>query len=72
MAATTSLEIGYWIRADAIGRGFATELTAVLTRVGFELCGLARIDLQIEPGNDRSRAIPRKLGFTHEAPCAAG
>jgi len=61
-----SLEIGYFIRADSIGRGYATELTAALTRVGIELCGVTRIDLQIEPGNDRSLAIPRKLGFTHE------
>ncbi len=61
-----SLEIGYFIRADSIGHGYATELTAVLTRVGFEICGLARVDVQIEPDNERSLAIPRKLGFTLE------
>jgi RimJ/RimL family protein N-acetyltransferase len=61
-----SLEIGYFIRADSIGRGLATELTAVLTRVGIEICGVARVDVQIEPDNERSLAIPRKLGFTHE------
>jgi RimJ/RimL family protein N-acetyltransferase len=61
-----SLEIGYWIRADTIGRGLATEVTAVLTRVGFEKCGLARVDVQIDPGNERSLKIPRKLGFVHE------
>jgi RimJ/RimL family protein N-acetyltransferase len=62
-----SLEIGYWIRADSIGRGYATEVTATEARVGFELCGLDRIDIQIDPENDRSRRIPEKLGFTHEA-----
>lgn len=61
-----SLEIGYFIRADSIGRGYATELTAVLTRVGLEFCGVARVDVQIEPDNERSLAIPRKLGFTLE------
>ena len=61
-----SLEIGYWIRADAVGRGLATEVTAVLTRVGFELCDLERIDIQIEPGNERSLGVPRKLGFREE------
>ncbi len=61
-----SLEIGYWIAADAIGQGVATESTAVLTRVGFELCGLERVDIQVEPHNERSLAIPRKLGFTQE------
>lgn len=62
-----SLEIGYFMTADAIGQGFATELTAVLTRVGLEKCGLDRIDVQIEPENERSLRIPRKLGFTEEA-----
>jgi RimJ/RimL family protein N-acetyltransferase len=61
-----SLEIGYWVRADAIGRGLATEITAVLTRVGFERCGLARVDIQIDPTNERSLSIPRKLGFVEE------
>jgi RimJ/RimL family protein N-acetyltransferase len=61
-----SLEIGYWVAVGAIGRGIATEVTAVLTRAGFELAGLDRIDLQVEPTNDRSLAIPRKLGFTEE------
>ena len=36
------------------------------TRVGFELCGLDRIDIQVEPGNEHSLRIPRKLGFTEE------
>ena len=62
-----SLEIGYWIRADAIGRGLATEVTAVLTRVGLEICGAERIDVQVEPRNERSARIPRKLGFVEEA-----
>jgi RimJ/RimL family protein N-acetyltransferase len=61
-----SLEIGYFIRADAIGRGLATEVTAVLTRVGFEKCGLVRVDIQVDPANERSARIPRKLGFVEE------
>jgi RimJ/RimL family protein N-acetyltransferase len=62
-----SLEIGYWVAVDAIGRGIATEVAAVLARVCVELLGLDRVDLQIEPGNDRSANVARKLGFTHEA-----
>jgi RimJ/RimL family protein N-acetyltransferase len=61
-----SLEIGYFIRADAVGRGLATEIAAVLTRVGFEQCGLARVDIQVDPVNERSLKIPRKLGYTEE------
>jgi RimJ/RimL family protein N-acetyltransferase len=62
-----SLEIGYFIRADSIGQGLATEVTAVLARVGIEKCGVERIDVQVEPANERSLRIPRKLGFTQEA-----
>jgi RimJ/RimL family protein N-acetyltransferase len=57
-------EIGYWIRADAIGNGLATESTAALTRVGFEVDGLALMEIHCDPGNVRSAAIPRKLGYT--------
>jgi RimJ/RimL family protein N-acetyltransferase len=61
-----SLEIGYFVRADSLRQGIATELAAVLTRVALELCGAERVDIQIEPLNERSAGIPRKLGFVHE------
>jgi RimJ/RimL family protein N-acetyltransferase len=61
-----AFEIGYWIHADAIGRGLATELTAVLTRVAFERANAERIDIKVEPENERSLAIPRKLGYVEE------
>jgi RimJ/RimL family protein N-acetyltransferase len=61
-----SLEIGYWIRADAIGRGLATEVAAVLTRVGFEKVELDRVDVQVDPENERSLNVARKLGFVEE------
>jgi RimJ/RimL family protein N-acetyltransferase len=56
-------EIGYWIRADAIGKGLATESTAALTRVGFEVDGLEWMEIHCDPANVRSAAIPRKLGY---------
>lgn len=62
-----SIEIGYWVAADAVRQGIATEVTAVLTRVAFDLCGVERVDVQIDPANERSAGVPRKLGFTHEA-----
>jgi len=62
-----SLEIGYFIRADSIGQGLASEVTAVLARVGIEKCGVERIDVQVDPANERSLRVPRKLGFTEEA-----
>ena len=62
-----AFEIGYWIRADRIGQGLATEATAALTRVGLELCGGDRIEIRVDPSTTRSAAVPRKLGFREEA-----
>jgi RimJ/RimL family protein N-acetyltransferase len=61
------LEIGYWIRASATRQGFITESTAALTRVGFEVCEADRIEIRIEPRNQASLGVPRKLGFVEEA-----
>ena len=61
------IEIGYWIRASRIGEGLATELSAALTRVAFEVCGVDRVEIRVEPRNERSSAIPLKLGFVEEA-----
>jgi RimJ/RimL family protein N-acetyltransferase len=60
-------EIGYWIHKDHTNRGFATELSAALTRVAFEVDGVDRVEIHMDPKNLRSAAVPRKLGFIHEA-----
>src|ERR1700758_64154 len=61
------LEIGYWVRASATRRGVVTESTAALTRVGLEVCEADRIEIRIEPANEASFGVPRKLGFVEEA-----
>ena len=61
-----TFEIGYWIRESSAGRGFCTEAVAALTRVGFELCGIDRIEIRVDPANGASLAIPRKLGYVEE------
>jgi RimJ/RimL family protein N-acetyltransferase len=62
-----AFEIGYWIRASREGEGLTTEVTAALTRVGFEYCGADRIEIHVEPVNERSMRIPLKLGYREEA-----
>ena len=62
-----AFEIGYWIRSSRAGQGLATEVTAALTRVGFELCEVDRIEIHVEPANERSVRIPVKLGYVDEA-----
>lgn len=60
-------EIGYWIRQDAVGQGLASETAAALTRVGFEIETIDRIEIHCDPENVRSAAVPRKLGYTLDA-----
>jgi RimJ/RimL family protein N-acetyltransferase len=62
-----ALEIGYWIRASRAGEGLGTESTAALTRVAFEFTEVDRVEIHCEPENERSRAIPRRLGYREEA-----
>ncbi len=54
--------LGYWIRSDATGQGYATALTRALARFGFEMLGLIRIELVIEPKNIASRRVAEKAG----------
>ncbi|MGE5185880.1 MAG: GNAT family N-acetyltransferase [Acidobacteriota bacterium] len=60
-------EIGYWIRASRIGQGLASEAAGALTRVGFEVDGLDRIEIHCGPHNTRSARVAEKLGYAHEA-----
>ncbi|MBS3785017.1 MAG: GNAT family N-acetyltransferase [Anaerolineae bacterium] len=60
-------EIGYWIHVDYINQGLATEVAAALTKVAFEVDGVLRVEIHCDPQNVRSAAVPRKLGFVHEA-----
>jgi RimJ/RimL family protein N-acetyltransferase len=66
-AGAQALEIGYWIHADHINRGLATETAATLTRVAFEVNQVERVEIYNDPENVRSAAVPQKLGFVHEA-----
>jgi RimJ/RimL family protein N-acetyltransferase len=61
-----SLEIGYWVRADAVRQGIATEVTTMLAHAAFRASGVERLDVLVEPGNAASAAIPRRLGFVEE------
>jgi RimJ/RimL family protein N-acetyltransferase len=60
-------EIGYWVRADAVGKGLATEFSAALTRVAIEVDKVSRLEIHMLVGNEASAAVPRKLGYVHEA-----
>lgn len=62
-----AFELGYWIHKDFINQGLATEVSAALTKVAFEVHHVNRVEIHCDPKNVRSAAVPRKLGYTYEA-----
>jgi RimJ/RimL family protein N-acetyltransferase len=62
-----SLEIGYWLRPSAVGSGLVSETVAALTVSAFRWCDAERVDIRVEATNERSLAVPRRLGFTEDA-----
>ena len=61
-----AFEIGYWVRSSHVGQGIATTAAAALTKVGIELGGADRIEIHVDPANERSCRIPRRLGYREE------
>jgi RimJ/RimL family protein N-acetyltransferase len=62
-----ALEIGYWIRAGEIRRGYATEAAAAVTRAAFERCGAVRTEIHVDPANTGSLAVAERLGYVRDA-----
>ena len=60
-------EIGYWVHVDHINKGYATEVAEALTKVAFEVDAVRLVEIHCLPSNIRSAAVPRKLGYIHEA-----
>lgn len=63
-------EVGYWTEEASNGKGYATEATAALVRIAFEILGIERVEIHCATLNEPSSRIPEKLGFTHEATLA--
>jgi RimJ/RimL family protein N-acetyltransferase len=58
------LEIGYWVRSDRTGRGYATAVARALTTVALErFPEVNRVEIRCDPANLASAAIPPKLGY---------
>ena len=59
-------DTGYWVRKSAQGRGFASETANALVRYAFGALGMRRVGLTHSGGNEASRRIAEKLGFSFE------
>ena len=59
-------EIGYWMAADARGRGIGTRATRMLAEWALMSLGLERLELLAHPYNEASQRLAERAGFTRE------
>jgi ribosomal-protein-serine acetyltransferase len=59
-------EIGYWLRSSATGHGYMTEAVRLATDYIFEHWQARRVVIRCDERNERSSAIPRRLGYVLE------
>jgi ribosomal-protein-serine acetyltransferase len=59
-------ELGYWISERFEGRGLVITTCRVLIDYAFNELALNRIVISCSAENQKSRAIPEKLGFKQE------
>lgn len=60
-------EIGWALRREYQGRGFAHEAALALLGVAFDLMGVHRVTAELDPRNDASVALCLRLGMRREA-----
>jgi ribosomal-protein-alanine N-acetyltransferase len=61
-----SAYLGYEAVASMAGRGYMTEGLELVLAHAFGPLGLHRVEANVQPDNDRSRALVERLGFTRE------
>jgi ribosomal-protein-serine acetyltransferase len=60
------MEMGYWISEELQGKGIVTRSSLTMMGFAFDELKLNRVEIHVAVGNDRSSAIPERLGFTRE------
>jgi RimJ/RimL family protein N-acetyltransferase len=60
------VEIGWRLAREAWGHGYATEAARAVLDDGFDRLGLPEILAVAVAGNERSQAVMRRLGMTHD------
>jgi [ribosomal protein S5]-alanine N-acetyltransferase len=57
---------GYWVAAEARGRGVAARALRLLCAYAFDELGVQRVELWIDPDNGPSLGVAEAVGFTRE------
>ena len=58
--------MGYWVAREVLGRGVCTQAAVQALQWGFEQLNLERVELLIQPDNEASIAVAKKLGATFQ------
>ena len=61
-----SFEIGYWLRATALGNGYVTETVRLLVDFAFGHLQARSVSLTCDAENHSSRRVAERAGFVHE------
>lgn len=65
-------EIGYWLAYSWQGRGIMTRACRAMIDHAFAGLGMRRVEIHCAVQNERSRAIPKRLGFVEEGTIQQG
>lgn len=60
------VKIGYWLGKDYIGKGIMTRVARALTEYAINELHMNRVEIRVADGNQRSSAIPKRLGFQRD------
>lgn len=58
--------VGYWLGKEHIGNGYMTEALGLMMHHAFVTLGLHRLEANIQPHNEPSKAAARRAGFRLE------
>jgi ribosomal-protein-serine acetyltransferase len=61
-----SANLGYWLRSDRTGRGYATRAVRLLAGHGLKSVNLERIEIFMSVENEPSRRVAERAGATFE------